>query len=75
MDKPLLISLNEKYYDIAGFVHKHPGGEKVLRKLAGSDITKYMNGKERIMNVRHTHSEAAYGILERYSIDRSFKVF
>lgn len=74
MDKPLLISLNGKYYDIARFANKHPGGEKVLRKLGGEDITKYMDGSERILSVRHAHSSAAYRILERYSIDYSNKV-
>lgn len=74
MDQPLLVSLNNKYYDIAKFANKHPGGEKVLRMLAGSDVTNYMNGSKRIINVKHAHSAAAYGILERYSINCSYKV-
>lgn len=74
MDKPLLVLLNGKYYDVSGFARKHPGGEKILRKVAGGDISKYMNGSEKVLHVRHQHSEAAYGILERYSLDDSYEV-
>ncbi|KAI6229026.1 Fatty acid 2-hydroxylase [Aphelenchoides fujianensis] len=48
---------------------KHPGGEKVLRLLAGADATSFMAGQERIIGVKHEHSKAAYDILERYAVD------
>lgn len=74
MDKPLLVSLNGKLFDISGFVKKHPGGEKVLLKAAGEDIKRFMDGTERILSVKHQHSEAAYNILQRYSIDQTYEV-
>ncbi|KAI1711123.1 nucleolar RNA-binding protein, nop10p family domain-containing protein [Ditylenchus destructor] len=72
MEKPLLISLNGKLYDVAGFASKHPGGEKVLRQVAGSDnAAEYMAGQKRILGVKHEHSKAAYEILDRYCIEQS----
>uniref|UniRef100_A0A915EGY0 Cytochrome b5 heme-binding domain-containing protein n=1 Tax=Ditylenchus dipsaci TaxID=166011 RepID=A0A915EGY0_9BILA len=74
MEKPLLISLDGKLYDVAGFASKHPGGEKVLRQVAGLDnIADYMNGQERVLGMKHQHSKAAYDILERYSVQRSIE--
>ncbi|KAH7701208.1 Protein C25A1.5, partial [Aphelenchoides avenae] len=60
-------------YDVAPFAKKHPGGEKVLRKLAGGEIDRFMNGENGILGVRHEHSKAAYDILDRYAVDRSFE--
>jgi sterol desaturase/sphingolipid hydroxylase (fatty acid hydroxylase superfamily) len=71
--KPLLVSLNSKLYDVAAFARKHPGGEKVLRRVAGGDIDRFMSGEDGILGVKHEHSKAAYDILQRYSIDRSFE--
>lgn len=73
-ERPLLVKFNNKLYDIKKFASKHPGGRKVLEKVAGSKIDKFMKGEERIMGVRHEHSEAAFEMLERYSLDQSFKV-
>ena len=73
-DRPLLMQFNNKLYDIRGFAAKHPGGRKVLEKVAGSSIDKFMNGEERILGVKHEHSKAAFEILERYSLDSTFKV-
>uniref|UniRef100_A0AC35F5R3 Fatty acid 2-hydroxylase n=1 Tax=Panagrolaimus sp. PS1159 TaxID=55785 RepID=A0AC35F5R3_9BILA len=72
-ERPLLVNYNNKLYDIKKFVSKHPGGRKVLEKVAGSSIDKFMKGEERIMGVKHEHSEAAFEMLERYSLDQSFK--
>ena len=73
-DRPLLMQFKNKLYDIRGFAAKHPGGRKVLEKVAGSSIDKFMNGEERILGVKHEHSKAAFEILERYSLDQTFKV-
>uniref|UniRef100_A0A914XV96 Cytochrome b5 heme-binding domain-containing protein n=1 Tax=Panagrolaimus superbus TaxID=310955 RepID=A0A914XV96_9BILA len=72
-ERPLLVNYKNKLYDIKKFASKHPGGKKVLEKVAGSNIDKFMRGEERIMGVRHEHSEAAFEMLERYSLDQSFK--
>ena len=74
MEKPLIISLNSKLYDVSAFASKHPGGEKVLRVVAGQDVAVYMNGSKRISHVKHEHSKAAYDILERYAVDQSIEV-
>ncbi|CAB3408134.1 unnamed protein product [Caenorhabditis bovis] len=66
--KPLLVHLNGELYDIANFANKHPGGAKVLNRLAGEEIGEYIRGEKRIMGVRHEHSEAAYNMLERYNV-------
>ncbi|KAI6218084.1 Fatty acid 2-hydroxylase [Aphelenchoides besseyi] len=68
-EKSLLFTVDGKLYDVNEFAHKHPGGEKILRLVAGSDATKYMQGLERIKGVKHEHSKAAYDILERYAVD------
>ncbi|CAP31203.1 Protein CBG12227 [Caenorhabditis briggsae] len=67
--KPLLIQLNGQYYDIADFASKHPGGAKVLHRLAGEEVGEFIRGEKRIMGVRHEHSEAAYNMLERYNVN------
>jgi 4-hydroxysphinganine ceramide fatty acyl 2-hydroxylase len=72
-EHPLLINFNNKLYDIRNFASKHPGGRKVLEKVAGNKIDKFMKGEERIMGVKHEHSDAAFEMLERYSLDQTFK--
>uniref|UniRef100_A0AC34R1Y4 Cytochrome b5 heme-binding domain-containing protein n=1 Tax=Panagrolaimus sp. JU765 TaxID=591449 RepID=A0AC34R1Y4_9BILA len=70
---PLFVYYNEKLYNVAKFADKHPGGRKLLEKVAGGDIDDFMNGKQRILSVRHKHSENAYKMLERYSMDKDFQ--
>lgn len=79
--------MDGKLYEVSGFAKKHPGwslnifqnmttlgGEKVLRKLAGTEINSYMKGLERVNDLKHEHSEAAYQILSRYSVDHRIEV-
>lgn len=75
MDKPLIVSLNSKLYDVSAFASKHPGGAKVLKAVAGQDLTMYMNGSQRIIQLKHEHSKSAYDILERYAIDQRIEVY
>lgn len=42
----------------------------MLDRLAGEGVDEYMVGIKRILGVKHEHSDAAYGLLERYSIDK-----
>uniref|UniRef100_F1KSC8 Fatty acid 2-hydroxylase n=1 Tax=Ascaris suum TaxID=6253 RepID=F1KSC8_ASCSU len=72
-EKPLLLSIRGKLYDVALFAHKHPGGAKVLRRVAGEEADRFMEGHERIMGVKHEHSDAAYRMLERYAVDKCFQ--
>ncbi|CAJ0596250.1 unnamed protein product [Cylicocyclus nassatus] len=67
--RPLLLLLNGHVYDVALFVAKHPGGEKVLRKLAGEDVGPWMRGERRILGVKHEHSQAAYQMMEKYDVE------
>lgn len=70
----MLFTLDNKLYDVSAFASKHPGGEKILRKLAGSNIGSYMKGLERVSGLKHEHSPAAYEILSRYAVDHSIEV-
>ncbi|CAI4230202.1 unnamed protein product [Auanema sp. JU1783] len=68
-EKPLLVRLKGKLYDVAQFADKHPGGIKVLHKVAGEDIDEFMSGNVRISGVKHEHSEAAYKMIEKYDVE------
>lgn len=72
--QPLFVYYKGKLYDVSAFADKHPGGRKVLERVAGNEVEKFMDGEERIMGVKHQHSEAALEMLERYSMDQNFKV-
>ena len=72
--KPLLVELNGRLFDVAQFASQHPGGEKVLRQLAGEKVDEYMRGEKRILGVKHEHSEAAYKMLEKYDVKQYHKV-
>ncbi|VDK17413.1 unnamed protein product [Anisakis simplex] len=72
-EKPLLLTIRGRLYDVALFARKHPGGMKVLRRVAGEEADGYMDGETRIMGVKHRHSEAAYQMLEKYALDKCFK--
>ncbi|VDN43579.1 unnamed protein product [Gongylonema pulchrum] len=73
-EKPLLMRVSGKLYDIALFARKHPGGQRVLKRLAGEDVDLYMTGAKRILGVRHEHSAAAFRMLEKYSVERCVEV-
>jgi len=42
--------------------------------VAGAEIDEFLGGEKQLMGLRHEHSKAAYEILQRYSLDRQFKV-
>nr|CAD2184282.1 unnamed protein product [Meloidogyne enterolobii] len=71
--QPLLVSFDGKFFDIAEFAPRHPGGEKVLQIAAGSDIGQFLRGEEELLGFIHKHSLGAYNILKRYSLDKQFK--
>uniref|UniRef100_A0A915PT18 Fatty acid 2-hydroxylase n=1 Tax=Setaria digitata TaxID=48799 RepID=A0A915PT18_9BILA len=72
-ERPLLLRVNGKLYDVALFASKHPGGQKVLKRLAGEDVDEYMNGTKRILGVKHQHSATAYRMLEKYAVDMCYE--
>lgn len=55
-----------KEYNITDFVDRHPGGREVLERHNGQDIEQVMQS-----SFSHTHSQAAYTILEKYRLDNT----
>ncbi|KAK4178340.1 cytochrome b5-like heme/steroid binding domain-containing protein [Triangularia setosa] len=39
-DKSMYIIIDDGVYEIAKFVDEHPGGAKILKRMAGKDATK-----------------------------------
>lgn len=40
----LLVVMDGLVHDVSTFIHKHPGGEAILRDKAGKDVTIAFNG-------------------------------
>jgi 4-hydroxysphinganine ceramide fatty acyl 2-hydroxylase len=51
--------MGTKVYDITDFLDSHPGGEDLILEYGGKDITNILKDE-----LSHTHSEAAYEILD-----------
>ena len=58
----LWVAHEGKVYDVTGFADRHPGGLDILEKEGGHDVTNLMS------TVPHSHSLAAYEILNKYCI-------
>jgi len=57
----LWVVLNGKIYDITPFVDEHPGGESVLKDVAGKDATTAFSEE-------HDHSQSALVERDKYYI-------
>ncbi|KAG9340785.1 hypothetical protein JZ751_020377 [Albula glossodonta] len=56
------VLLGTRVYDVTGFLRMHPGGEALILRRAGTDITHEMDGPP------HRHSENARRWMEQYYI-------
>jgi len=56
------VTLGEKVFDVSDFLDSHPGGAELILEYAGKDVTEILKDED-----SHTHSEAAYDILEEDS--------
>lgn len=57
--KSCYVTLGTKVYDVTDFLDSHPGGGELILEYGGKDITEILKDE-----VSHTHSEAAYEILD-----------
>ncbi|KAJ7191890.1 oxidoreductase [Mycena pura] len=61
------LSRNGKVYNVSQFIHDHPGGDDIILKYAGKDVTVAMAGKD---DEQHEHSYAAYDMLAEYQVGK-----
>lgn len=57
-----LVRCRRRVYDLSGFVRLHPGGEQLLRRRAGTDVSAALDGPP------HRHSANARRWLEQYYV-------
>ncbi|NXO53810.1 FA2H hydroxylase, partial [Aramus guarauna] len=60
-----LVRCRRRLYDLSGFVRLHPGGEQLLRRRAGTDVSAALDGPP------HRHSANARRWLEQYYVGES----
>lgn len=54
--------MGTRVYDVTGFLRMHPGGEALILRRAGNDVSRYLEGPP------HRHSENARRWMEQYYI-------
>lgn len=59
--QPLIVTYKGRRYDITNFIPNHPGGDAILRKHIGTDITEVMT--------KSSHGFKAYVKLEKFRIE------
>ncbi|CAI6336499.1 unnamed protein product [Periconia digitata] len=57
--KSCYVTIGAKVYDVTSFLSDHPGGGDLILEYGGKDVKEIMEDE-----VSHTHSEAAYEILD-----------
>lgn len=58
-EKSCYVTVGKSVYDVTDFLDSHPGGADLVLEYAGKDITEILKDE-----VSHTHTEAAYDILD-----------
>ncbi|KAF1954775.1 Inositolphosphorylceramide-B hydroxylase [Byssothecium circinans] len=58
-EKSCYVTIGTKVYDVTAFISDHPGGGDLILEYGGKDVEKILADE-----VSHTHSEAAYEILD-----------
>ncbi|KAH7353494.1 inositolphosphorylceramide-B C-26 hydroxylase [Plectosphaerella cucumerina] len=61
--KSCYVTVDDKVYDVTEFAHDHPGGAELLFDYSGKDVKDILRDQ-----ASHTHSEAAYEILDDYLV-------
>jgi 4-hydroxysphinganine ceramide fatty acyl 2-hydroxylase len=61
--KSCYVSIGSKVFDITDFVDDHPGGGNLILEYGGRDVGEILKDE-----VSHTHTEAAYEILDDYLV-------
>uniref|UniRef100_H3CJN4 Fatty acid 2-hydroxylase n=1 Tax=Tetraodon nigroviridis TaxID=99883 RepID=H3CJN4_TETNG len=56
------VLMGTRVYDVTGFLRMHPGGEALILRRAGNDVSRYLEGPP------HRHSENARRWMEQYYI-------
>lgn len=57
------VTIGAKVYDVTEFLDDHPGGDDLILKYGGKDVTAILKDQ-----VSHQHSETAYEMLDEYLI-------
>ena len=53
------VTIGTRVFDVTDFVDSHPGGGELVLEYGGKDVTKILKDED-----SHTHTEAAYEVLE-----------
>ena len=64
MEDKIIIIIDEYKFDVTKYAHKHPGGQKILKKYNGKDATKEFN------QVKGHGDGYVIGLLEKYCIGK-----
>ncbi|KAE8270462.1 hypothetical protein A4X09_0g1863 [Tilletia walkeri] len=59
------VSFKGKVYNVSEFLEDHPGGDDLIMRYAGKDITAAMDDPD-----EHSHSDSAYEVLDEFLIGR-----
>lgn len=58
-EKSCFVTMGTRVFDITDFLDSHPGGGELILEYGGKDVTEIMKDQD-----SHTHSEAAYEVLD-----------
>ena len=61
--KSCYVTIGTKVFDVTGFLEDHPGGGDLILEYGGKDVAEIMGDE-----ISHTHTEAAYEILDDHLV-------